>query len=216
LDAQSITELRAQRFAFLREIYEVASGSTSSNVHQRDIVASLGYDEELADKIGQYLVDEGLLEFFAFGPRYVLTHGGVEEVEAALAAPEQPTRHFPPIVIAQNYIHVGSMVGSAIQQGSHGSTQIVQQPVDVAALRELAADLGAALAAAGAVNGEAAGELAALEALIAAPQPQRAAIRETLCSLRRVVEGALASALASAAPQLPALAERLAHLLATI
>jgi hypothetical protein len=76
--------------------------------------------------------------------------------------------------------------------------------------------LGAALAAAGAVNGEAAGELAALEAQIAALQPQRAAIRETLGSLRRVVEGALGSGLASAAPQLPALAERLAHLLATI
>ena len=91
------------------------------------------------------------------------------------------------------------MVGSAIQQGSHGSTQIVQQPVDVAALRELAADLGAALAAAGAVNGEAAGELAALEALIAASQPHRAAIRETLGSLRRVVEGALGSGLASEA-----------------
>ncbi len=88
MDAQSITELRAQRFAFLREIYEVAAGSTSSNVHQRDIAASLGYDEELADKIGQYLVDEGLLEFFTFGPRYVLTHEGVEEVEAALAAPD--------------------------------------------------------------------------------------------------------------------------------
>jgi hypothetical protein len=55
-----------------------------------------------------------------------------------------------------------------------------------------------------------------LEALIAAPQPQRAAIREMLGSLRRVVEGALGSGLASAAPQLPALAERLAHLFAAI
>ncbi len=155
------------------------------------------------------------MEFLTFGPTYVLTHEGVEEVEAALAAPQQPTRHFPPIVIARNYIHVGSMVGSAIQQGSHGSTQLVEQPVDVAALRELAVDLGLALAAAGAVNGEAAGELAALEVQIAAPQPQRAAIRETLGSLRRVVEGALGSGLASAAPQLPALAERLAHLLET-
>jgi len=215
LDAEAITLLRAQRFAFLQAVFEECGGSTSKPVHQQAVAARLGYDKELADNIGEFLVGEHLLDFHTFGPTYVLTHEGVQEVEEALAAPERPTEHFPAIVIAKNYIQVGSMVASAIQQGSHDSTQIVESQVVVEALRQLAADLRAALTGPD-LDEDAAAQLARLDEELAAPKPRRAVIRETLRSLQAIVEGAFGAGLAANAPHLLALAERLAHALSTL
>ena len=68
MDANSVALLRAQRFAFLIDVYQATGGSTSESVHQRDVMSRLGYDGELADKIGEFLVGEGLLEYHTFGP----------------------------------------------------------------------------------------------------------------------------------------------------
>lgn len=219
MDSEGLTRLRAQRFAFLRAVYEGCDdGNTLKRVRYQEIAAELGFDEELAAKIAGYLVEENLLEWAAMGGWISLTHWGVVEVEEAIAAPEQETEHFPALVVAENYLHVGSMVGSAVQQGTQGSTQIVESAQDVEALRRLVAELRetlGTLALDDEASEEADADLATLEAQLVSSRPKRAILREGFASLQRIIEGALGAGLATTAPQLPGLAERLAHVLST-
>jgi hypothetical protein len=166
-------------------------------------------------KIAQYLVDEGLLEWAALGGLMAITHWGIKEIEEAIAAPDKATEHFPPLVIAQNYIQVGSMVASSVQQGTQGSVQIASQGIDADTLLALVADIhrvveSAALEEDG--RDEAAADLATLDAQLASPRMKAGIVREGLASLQRIIESAVASGVASAAaPQLPELVERIAH-----
>jgi hypothetical protein len=212
LNAQELIRLKAQRFAFLSAVFDACEGGTTMYVHQREIVEQLGYDEDLAERLCQYLVDEGLLAYWSFGPTLVLTHRGVQEVERALADPEESTGRFPAVVMIENYI--GSVHDSVVQQGTWGSTQIVAAPtLDVDAIRQLLAELGDALPA---IRVEAGSELEALDDELGSAEPRLDVVRESLSSLRRIAEGAVGGGLATAAPQLPALVERLAHLIAAL
>ena len=72
-----------------------------------------------------------------------ITHEGVLEVEQAIAGPDRPTSHFPALVIAQNYLHVGgSVTDSAIQQGTPDSAQVFERGSDVRILEIKAAGGG--------------------------------------------------------------------------
>lgn len=212
----ALEQLRVQRFAFLRAVYEASDASAGERTLQmRDVGAELGYDEPLTEKITQYLVDEGLLEWAAMGGLIELTHWGLKEVEEVLSAPEEPTEHFPPLVVAQNYLHVGSVSHSQIQQGTTGSVQLLA-PAEQDEVRSLVAELRAMLD--GLELGPEAGEevradLAAVEAQLASPRPKAAIVREALASTRTVLEGAAGSGLANAAPHLPRLLESLARVI---
>src|SRR5262249_30748872 len=144
-----------------------------------------------------------------------ITHAGVKEIEEAIAAPEQETEHFPPLVIAQNYIQVGSMTGSSIQQGTEGSIQVSDQGVDLRTLRALVADIRVAVQGAQLDQGdrdEAEADLSTLDAQLSSPRMKAGIMREGLASLQRILEGVIASGVSAAAvPQLPELAERIAH-----
>jgi hypothetical protein len=75
--------------------------------------------EQDADQIGQYLVDEGLLKWAAFGGVMEITHRGIKEVEQAHSEPDKPTLHFP----AVSLIQIGTMTNSQIHQGRGDSVQ---------------------------------------------------------------------------------------------
>jgi hypothetical protein len=207
-----LEERRAQRFQFLHAVYEESEGSAGRLLRFSDIAEKLGIDEGRAREIVGYLIGERLLEWGAMG-MIELTHWGLKEVEAALLAPDEPTEHFPPFVVAENYMHIGSISHSQIQQGTTASRQAMNlQEADE--LRTLVADVRAALVQFRLGEEEQQGveaDLATIEIQLGSAKPKVNVVRESLSSTRAVLEGALGGTLANAAPQLPGLVERIGH-----
>jgi hypothetical protein len=89
MDRNRLNEIRVQRFAFLRSVYDETYGTTERMVQLTDIGAKVGFDEDLTERIVAYLIDEGLLEWGAMGGLIELTHWGLKEVEEVLSAPDR-------------------------------------------------------------------------------------------------------------------------------
>src|SRR5436309_709335 len=97
-----LVERQAHRLQYLRAVYDESEGVAGRFLRFTDIGENLGFDEKHAEELADYLVEEGLLEWAAMGV-ISLTHRGLKEVEEALSAPDEPTEHFPALVVAQNY-----------------------------------------------------------------------------------------------------------------
>jgi hypothetical protein len=210
-------EIRAHRFAYLKEVYDETGGSRTQFVSLKEIGDKLGFDDELTDKIVSYLVDEDLLDQVSQGFAR-LAHPGLKEVEEVLDTPDQATEHFPALVVAENYIRVGAMHGSQIQQGTTGSVQS-QAPLDVDRLRDLVEEIrasSAALALGDDDQRELQASISTAEAQLDSSRPNRSILRESLSSTHRILESAVGSGLAAAAPHLPQLVESLSHAIASL
>lgn len=191
----SLEELKRKRFAFLHKLWELSRGNEKILVRIRQVATPLGYDENVAEPIIQYLAGENLLEVTTYGfyvANYLdaglyIKHGGVVEVEEALSKPESPTVHFPANVM--NYINIGSMVNSNISQASPNSSQIINE-TGKQNLKEIVVALKTALeqAPSGADRDELASEIQTIESQIGSPRPKPVIIRESLVSAKRIIE----------------------------
>jgi hypothetical protein len=144
-----------------------------------------------------YLEGEGLIEttqtlWGHLTPYHIqITHRGILEMEQSLGAPEEPTQHFPPAV---SIINVGgSVIGSAIQSGSPGAHQeVTVGDIDLAPIRDFIGELEARtgdLDLPEAESQELAAEIATVKAQIYSPKPKRRIIRESLHTIRSILEG---------------------------
>jgi hypothetical protein len=207
-------KIQAQRFAFLKAVYDETEGSTNRFVRPNDVGDKLGFNVQLTDKIATYLVNEHLLEWAAMGV-IELTHWGVKEVEEVLSAPTEPTEHFPSLVVAQNYINIGSMEDSQIQQGTAGSLQ-TEASLNADHLRDLVEQIWAEAQALD-LNDDDRRELQAsvgtADAQLDSSRPNPNILRESLSSAQRILEGAAGSGVAVALPQL---IETLRHVIASL
>jgi hypothetical protein len=208
----SVDEIRAQRFAFLSTLYDKVSGDASEAVLKRDIGSALGFEDDLTDKIVMYLAEEDLIEWVAQG--FIrLAHNGLKEVEEAMTEPSQPTEHFPAFVV--NYINVGSMTGSQIQQGTTDSVQTLDAG-QLDAIREVLGDIRDVLGSIELEDDaqrELESDMTTVEAQLDSPRPKYGILREALSSTRSILEGAVGGA---AAPQLPGLIHELAHVISSL
>ncbi len=59
----SVEELRADRFRFLKALYEAGGGDEYAFISMFAISESLGFDRGYTSNIAQYLKGEGLIEF---------------------------------------------------------------------------------------------------------------------------------------------------------
>jgi hypothetical protein len=200
------------RLAFLKKIYELAEGNTDVLVKGAEVAHQIGLkdgEEDQARAVAQYLEGEGLIRvegrFRGLGP-VRLTHAGLREIEDAIRQPDTPTRHFRPI----NILHVDQMIGSTIQQGTIGSSQTLN--IGSEALEQLRAfierlshsldELQLQMDSRDELNAE----VATVEAQLNSPKPKTSILREGLSSIKRILEGAVGSAIgAQLASQLPAL-----------
>lgn len=205
----SLEEKRAQRLQFMNELYDAVDGLEGDFVDMDKFLGRLGFDfarEDDANKfqnIAKYLRGEGLIktidvESGAVVLGVALTHEGVREVEEARGEPDKPTDHFAPV----NVVYAGTMINSAIQQGSPGATQSLtvvnqnslqdlkgfvrslQGSIDQLDLEE---DLQAELEA----------DLRTLEGQTASPKPKKEVVRPVLQSIQRILEGAAGNVTAS-------------------
>ena len=106
-----LEQKKANRFKFLKFVYDKVDGSTSESVAVFKTGEELGFDRKRTSNIVEYLCNEGLIEYFAGSVDINITHYGVKEIEEALKNPEKPTEHFLPVI---NFIKIESMSNSVI------------------------------------------------------------------------------------------------------
>jgi hypothetical protein len=185
----SIQDMRKKRFQYLHRLYEKTRGSNLEFENFSSLGKELGYSDEETNLITDYLRDEGLVKFPAFG-QITITHYGVVEVENALANPEQPTQYFPPV----NIINIGQMINSQIQQDTNQSVQTMAFTSDdlksIAKFIEEFKNRLPELQIEKDTQQEAEADLATLEAQLKSSKPKHTILRECLASLRRILENA--------------------------
>jgi hypothetical protein len=192
----TLTKRKTDRFRFLNRMYEISDGSEMKDISMWELGKELGLSREETENVADYLKGEELIKFTAMGGWISITHYGIIEVEEAINNPDESTQYFPPVV---NIMHINSMVGSQIQQGSHGSTQnqeINQNDLDaiqtlVGTLKEKIPDIPFDEDQ----RAEAEAELQTVEAQIKSSKPKVSILRESLTTLRNLIEGVASSAL---------------------
>jgi len=192
-----IEDLKKKRFQFLQKLYDMTERNESAAIPIENICQELDFGRDFALKIANYLMEEGLLKFMTFGPTIGITHYGVREVEKALSEPDKPTEHFPPI----NIISVGQMVGSQIQQSSPGSTQAITISEDkLKELKEIIQSLEGSMdefRLGDQQKSEIQADIQTIETQISSSKPKGGIIKESLHSIRNILEGATGSAITS-------------------
>lgn len=193
-----LTKKKTDRFRYLNRLYEVTNGNGKELVSMWEIGKAIALARDETENVVNYLVGEHLMEHRTIGGGISITHQGIVEVERALSAPDAPTHYFPPVI---NIVNVQSMVGSQIQQGTHGSSQsqtVSQNDID--AIRALVTQFKEQLSELPLNAGdktEAQAELQTIEAQLGSTKPKLSILKESLKTLRSLIEGVASNALAS-------------------
>lgn len=189
-DKARVLSTQRKRWDFIRRLYDQHQ-QVPAGQHQADSADDVGRavgldDDAEIQRIYMYLSDRGLIKLIAQGPLVAITRAGIDAVERALAVPDEATVHFAPI----NMLNVvGGIHGSQIQQGVHSSSQT--QSVDWQGLRTLLPDLRNALQGLSGNDGAiATAHVETLEAQSKSPAPSPRIVRESLFSLRSILENA--------------------------
>lgn len=196
----TLTKKKTDRFRFLHRLYERTDGDYYALEDMWEVGADVGLTRDETDRAMEYLNGEGLATHRALGGAVAITHAGLREVERALSTPEAPTHYFPAVI---NVLQVQSMVGSQIQQGSNGSTQTQSQSItqnELAAIQALVTALQSELGTLGfgaEAKAEADAEIQTLKAQLQSSKPKSNIVRESLKTLRNLVEGVASNAVAA-------------------
>lgn len=192
-----IDEMKKKRFQFLHRLYELTGGNENVWPNMFQIGQELEFDKKLTEIIVQYLAGEELITHHGIGGTIGISHWGIQEVEEVLSKPEVSTTHFLPY----NVIQIGTMTGSQIQQGSPGATQIItlsenknkeiekvlqllKRNIDQFDLKpQQKSDLQV--------------DIQTIEAQMSSSKPKATIITECLNSIRKILEAATASVVAS-------------------
>lgn len=97
----SIASTPAQRRSdYLKRLYDLSDGDTSSRWNGREIGNELGYDVAESDRVIEYLQNEGFMKVLGFGQVLSITESGIVEIEnSGLLNPEQIShRHYQRIL----------------------------------------------------------------------------------------------------------------------
>ncbi len=110
-----LRQKKKNRFLFLNKVYNEADGSLNAVFDGHEIGEELNFDFNLTSDLIDYLINEGLIEFYGLGGVIRLTHNGIKEIEQAHENPSESTTHFSPI----NYINIHSTGdGNVINTGN--------------------------------------------------------------------------------------------------
>ncbi len=192
------------RLRVMNAIYEAAEGSRMSHVSGGWLLEHLGLsDEELGDICG-YLEAEHLItagrEYWGHHTPFMilLTHAGIEEMQRSRQAPNQATKHFPPISV----IHVaGDATGPVIQVGSPRANQTVSVgDLNLDTVRKIVGEFEAQAASLHLPDDGARqlrADMARVKVQIDLPTPDHHSIREHLQSARAILEHARSGAAAA-------------------
>lgn len=192
-----LTQKKARRFKFMKMLYEMSDGDTNKIIDLDQIGNNMGLTGLETENTSQYLKNEGLLAYLTLGGGIGITHYGVIEVENALSEPNTPTHYFPAI----NIINIENMTGSQIQQGTIQSSQTNQYTNFCSVtledfLTELKAKKCDLYLTADDEN-ELDSEIKTIEVQSNSVRPKQNIINESLQTIRSILEGTVASIIAS-------------------
>jgi hypothetical protein len=202
-------------------IHEEAEDDTRSLVDLWALRESLGLSDEQMAKAVDYLENEGLIHTLRtltgqFTPMSGgITHSGIIEMERSASHPNEPTEYFPPLKSV--VVNIGSVHGSPFQIGSPGATlhadvrmgSVEADEMDqvreflkeyARRLPELQQELPASELA------ELVPRVGTVQNQIDAPQPEGHVLKDTLASIKAILEhaagGVAATALLTLLPML--------------
>ena len=178
------------RLKFMLKLYEATGGYRHGIVNMWELGKDSGLSREDTEVTVEYLVGEGLAEYVAMGGTIGITHYGILEVERAVDEPEEPTRYFPAAV---NFISIGQMHDSAIQQGTVASgLSYAPSSQDVLALHDAVNELRKRLDDLGIGEENRAvieADIDTIDAQLRSGRPKPPILSECLKSIREVLEG---------------------------
>ncbi len=210
---EGLKKIQQLRVALLKKVYELTNGSTAATVNGGEVAAQIGLnngEENQLRDAADYLEAEGLLKVtHVMGrlPGFVqLTHAGLKEIEAALAAPDKPTEH----LMAINFLNIGQVIGSNVQQGTIGSSQTLNlNPEALAQIKAFLANLSQSIRTLSLDTNdktELEADVNTLKSQVESPKPKPTIVRDALSSIKRILEGAAGGAIGDQlAKQIPTL-----------
>jgi hypothetical protein len=193
-----IENRQTNRLRVMKAIFDLSGGSERQEVRGHQLVAEVGLSESDLRDACDYLAGQGLIQEVAMPglgvspvPHWVnITHQGIVEMQQSAQAPDKPTEHFPPISVV--YVG-GNAIGSTIQSGSPGAQQEVSLgDLNLDAVRNFLREFDAQKANLDLADAEEelAAEIATVRAQVGSPKPKRQTIRNSLSTIRAVLEGA--------------------------
>lgn len=192
-----ITELKKKRFLFLKTIYTESKGNELTSFNMFEVGKHLGFEISETKNIAHYLNGEGLIKFFAMGGEIVITHPGIVEVEKVLSKPDESTKYFPPL----NIININHMENSQIQQGNVHSSQVINLSLEnknnIKDFLEILKQRNSELNLSTNDGKELKAEISTIESQLDSSKPKKNIIKESLSTIRNILEGAVGSVLAS-------------------
>jgi hypothetical protein len=193
-------ENKRKRLVLLNYCYEIYfSPGSNSYVDVQQVAPGLGLTESEAEQAAHQLIRDGLLRDVATPWLVEISARGIRQVELAAEQPSRGTEYFPATVIYQ--VNIETMSHSQVQQGTTSSTQsgswssLEVQHVQnfLNQLRNELPDLG--LSAEDREVAEA--QIATVDAQLDSPRRSETIIRESMKTLRSILEGVAGSAAAA-------------------
>jgi hypothetical protein len=196
----TIEEMKNKCFQFLHRLYESTDGDESEWRGLYEIGEELDFDDRDLVKIEQYLRGEGLIDHspgFGGAMDIKISHKGVLAVWGDLPNPDRPADHSP----SQNIIVIDQMINSQIQQGSPEATQVATFNENrYEELKEVIQSLKESIDQFGIDQQQKSKlqtDIQMIEAQISSSKPKATIITNCLGSIKRILEGAAGSAIAS-------------------
>lgn len=176
-------------------MYEQSNGSVNGFFDMRELGEDLNIEYEEMRGIVDYLKGENLIQSVALGGVIALTHQGIKEVEQALENPNTPSKYFPPI----NIINIGSMNNSTLQQATNNSSIVMHldsaQKESLDAILSKLNDIQDLLGLSADLQLELGSEINTLLIQKESPKPKGIIMRESLKSIRTILESVTANVL---------------------
>jgi hypothetical protein len=94
----NVNERRQDRDTVLWECFKAVDGKARESFWEKDIQATLGWDEERFQPVIRWLLDHGWIKFVAFGGLDEMTVPGIDFIEEALSKtpPSSPSPDVDP------------------------------------------------------------------------------------------------------------------------
>jgi hypothetical protein len=189
-----VAALKRKRYELLKALYDKTNADPSQWIEDTELQNDLGLSRQEYTPMILELKSKRLVK--VSHEAAAIDFPGIAEVERIETDPDQDSDYFP----ARNVMYVEHISQSQIQQGSYQSAQSMQLTnADLQPVSEFIEKLGNALNSLGLDPEEekqAKADIATVRAQASSTRPNRVIIKESLLSLRRMLEAAAAGAAA--------------------
>jgi len=180
------TKRQADRFRFLRRVYDDAGGNLLTPVAVEEAGTATGLFADEAENIALYLVEKDFIKWASIGI-VMLTQWGIDEVERALLEPDRATSYFPPV----NVMVIGTVSHSQVQQGTSGSSQSMTlsstEREEITRVLAQVKEILSTVAMSPEQSADVAGNVATVEAQLSTTRPNRGIMREALVIVQEIL-----------------------------